>query len=109
MNIQTEKVDDGVVVRVHGRIDSVTAPSLEAQLLPLIAENKKLILDLSAVEFVSSAGLRVFLVLAKAGNRNQCKFIVCGASESIGDVIEMSGFGAILTIVPTVATALGQK
>lgn len=106
MEIKTEKLPNGIVIHAHGRIDSVTAPALETAVLPLIPNHKRLILNLQSVEFVSSAGLRVFLMIAKASTREQSRFVICGANESINDVIEMSGFGTILNVSATVAQAL---
>ena len=69
MDISIEKPNDRAVVATSGRLDAAGAPALEAQCRTLIQEGaKRLLLDMAQVEYISSAGLRSLLVLAKAMN-----------------------------------------
>lgn len=106
MEIKTERFEKGVSVLVNGRLDSLTSPLLENHILPMVPLEKKLILNLANVEYVSSAGLRVFLMIAKTSNRYPCDFVLCEVNENILNVIEMSGFGSILTIKANLQEAL---
>lgn len=106
MEIKIERLEKGVSVLVNGRLDSLTSPLLESHILPLVPLEKKLILNLANVEYVSSAGLRAFLMIAKTSNRYPCDFVLCEVSENILNVIEMSGFGSILTIKANLQEAL---
>ena len=101
MEIKTEKIEHATLISVQGRLDSSTAPNLETHLLPLVLTEQLLVLDLSGVEYVSSAGLRVFLLIAKTCHKNPCDFVICGLRKNISQVIEMSGFSSILKIKAT--------
>jgi anti-anti-sigma factor len=109
MEIKTEKLSSVFVVYVNGRLDSLTSPQLESGILPYVGVEPKIILDLSDVDYVSSAGLRVFLMIAKTANRNQSQFVLCNVTKDILDIIEMSGFSVILNIKTTLQEAIGPS
>ena len=109
MDIKTEKFPSALCVSVSGRLDSLTSPELESHVLPLLEQEPMIVLDLQAVEYVSSAGLRVFLMIAKSSNRQRRQFLICNVRQEINDVIEMSGFASILTIKPTLQDALAHQ
>ena len=108
MEIKTEKIKHATLVSVQGRLDSSTSPNLETHLLPLLLTEQLLVLDLAEVVYVSSAGLRVFLLVAKTSHKNPCNFVICGVSNNISQVIEMSGFSSILKIKATLEEALAN-
>jgi anti-anti-sigma factor len=101
MEIKTEKIKHVTLICVQGRLDSSTSPNLETHLLPLVLTEQLLVLDLAGVEYVSSAGLRVFLLIAKTSLKNPCGFVICGVRDNIAQLIEMSGFSSILKIKAT--------
>ena len=86
-----------LTVAVKGRLDTTTAPSLEAELHASLNGVTKLVLDFSALEYISSAGLRVLLSTQKTMNK-QGEMIVRGASSDVKEVFEITGFCDILTI-----------
>lgn len=86
-----------LTVAVKGRLDTTTAPSLEAELHDSLNGVTKLVLDFSALEYISSAGLRVLLSTQKTMNK-QGEMIVRGASPDVKEVFEITGFCDILTI-----------
>ncbi len=93
------KAEDGVVtVELSGRLDSASAPECEEKLLPLQEGASTFILDLKELEYVSSAGLRVFLLLQKGMAARQGQMILRHVNESIRDVLDITGFTDILTI-----------
>ena len=105
--ISSAKNQDSLVVTLDGRIDANSAKELEQQCLSWIDEGeKKLVLDFSAVNFISSAGLRVILLIAKKLEPVQGKVKLCGLNSTLKDVFEISGFSKLFDIVPTVAEAL---
>lgn len=105
--ISSTKNQDSLVVTLDGRIDANSAKELEQQCLAWIdGGEKKLILDFSAVNFISSAGLRVILLIAKKLEPVQGKVKLCGLNVTLKDVFEISGFSKLFEIVPTVAEAL---
>ena len=94
-----ERTVNGTVVtlKIVGRLDTTTAPVLEAVVNGCKADVKELILDCSALEYVSSAGLRVILKAQKQMNvQGSMKLI--GVNEAIMEVFDITGFADILTI-----------
>ena len=86
-----------VTLKIVGRLDTTTAPVLEAAVDGCKADVKELILDCSALEYVSSAGLRVILKAQKQMNvQGSMKLI--GVNETIMEVFDITGFADILTI-----------
>lgn len=97
--LEITKKQDGTALTVYltGRLDTTTAPDLDAELKSSIDEITDLTLDLSKLEYISSAGLRVLLSTQKAiTNRGQ--MVITGVNELIMEVFEVTGFADILTI-----------
>lgn len=84
-------------VALEGRLDTTTAPELENALKDVIADVKELEFDLSSLEYISSAGLRVFLSFQKIMNK-QGSMVVKNVNEVVNEVFEVTGFSDILTI-----------
>ena len=84
MDIKKTKNDTTLTLAIQGRIDTTTAPQLEAELR-------------SGVEYISSAGLRVLLSAQKLMSR-QGKMVLSHVNESVMEVFEVTGFSDILTI-----------
>ena len=84
-------------LKIIGRLDTTTAPELEATIDGCIAEIKELVLDCSALEYVSSAGLRVILKAQKLMNA-QGNMKLTHVNETIMEVFDITGFADILTI-----------
>ena len=84
-------------VTITGRLDTTTAPQLEAEFKQNIAGVEKLVLDFAALEYLSSAGLRVLLAAQKVMNK-QGEMIVKNVNETINEIFEVTGFVDILTI-----------
>jgi anti-anti-sigma factor len=107
LSISSAKMQDSLVVTLEGRIDANSAKELEHACLEWIAAGeKRFILDLSAVNFISSAGLRVILLAAKRVEPLQGSIKLCGLSPTLRDVFEISGFSKLFTITQTVNEAL---
>lgn len=84
-------------LRLQGRLDTTTAPELEAALKASLDGITKLTLDMTGLEYLSSAGLRVLLYAQKTMSK-QGEMIVANVSESVLEVFEITGFADILTI-----------
>ena len=109
MDLQAVNVDGVAVVAVNGRLDTRTAPDLAREIeKPLAGAAPRLVLDLSQTEYISSAGLRVFLQTAKAIDAAGGRFALCGANPRVLEILDVSGFGAILTICASRAEALAE-
>ena len=94
-----EKNVNGAVVtlKIIGRLDTTTAPALETAIDSCAAGVKELVLDCNALEYVSSAGLRVILKAQKQMNA-QGSMKLIGVNETIMKVFDITGFADILTI-----------
>ena len=98
MNIN--KTTDGTTLRIalEGRLDTTTAPQLEAELKQSITDGITLLeLDFDQLEYLSSAGLRLILAAQKTMNK-QGKMVIRHVNETIMEVFEVTGFIDILTI-----------
>lgn len=84
-------------VKVSGRLDTTTAPELEAALNDSMSGVTKLVLDFASLEYLSSAGLRVLLQAQKTMNK-QGEMVVRNVNETINEIFEVTGFIDILTI-----------
>ena len=97
MTIDVKKTTDQVTIEVAGRLDTTTAPALEKAISESVQEEKHLILDFKALEYISSAGLRVLLgtqkKMQKIGSMK-----VLNVCEDIMEIFEMTGFVDILVI-----------
>ena len=106
MDIREEARGDALLVTASGRLDSNSAATLEAVLPARAQANAKVILDLSEAPYVSSAGLRVLLMGAKAARATGHKLVLTGLSPSVREVFDISGFTSIFAIEPDVDSAL---
>ncbi|MCD7956389.1 MAG: STAS domain-containing protein [Lachnospiraceae bacterium] len=97
MKIETVKDGRIMTVTLEGRLDTTTAPSLEAELRREINGVEELTLDFNGLEYLSSAGLRVLLAAQKVMNR-QGSMVIRGVNETIQDIFDVTGFSDILTI-----------
>ena len=86
-----------LTVAITGRLDTTTAPQLEAELRQNITDVEKLVLDFATLEYLSSAGLRVLLAAQKVMNK-QGEMIIRNVNETINEIFEVTGFIDILTI-----------
>jgi anti-sigma B factor antagonist len=97
MNIE-KKTGSGTEIVVSGRIDTITAPDLQIALIPEFAETKEITLNLSGVNYISSAGLRILLAAEKESKKRGCKFVLTGVIPEVMDIFKITGFADILTI-----------
>ncbi len=97
MNIEKKLNGTELTINLKGRLDTTTAPALEAELKQSISGITKLTLDFAELEYISSAGLRVVLASLKVMNK-QGELIIKNVIEIVMDVFDVSGFFDILTI-----------
>ena len=107
MDLSVEKQNQTAIVAAGGRLDAAGAPELETRCKALILEgSSRLLLDLTKVEYVSSAGLRSLLVLAKAVKSAGGALALCSLVPTVRDVMTISGFDNILPLAADRAAAL---
>ena len=97
MNITKNKDGSKLTLTLEGRLDTTTAPQLEAELKASLDGITELNLDFEKLEYLSSAGLRVLLAAQKAMNK-QGNMVIRHVNETIQEVFEVTGFVDILTI-----------
>lgn len=94
-----EKIANGteLTVNLAGRLDTTTAPQLEAEMQASIPGVEKLVMDFAALEYLSSAGLRVLLASHKAMSK-QGKMVIKNVNETISEIFDVTGFSDVLNI-----------
>lgn len=99
MEFNSAKIVDYYVVDVAGRLDATTACEFEQQCDTWIAaEEYQIVVDMNAVEYISSAGLRGILTSAKKLKAKGGNIRFCGLQGMVADVFKMSGFGAMFQV-----------
>jgi len=97
MTIEKTMTGSELVICLTGRLDTTTAPQLESEIKENISGIETLIFDFSALDYLSSAGLRVLLTAQKTMNK-QGEMVVRNVNETIAEIFEVTGFCDILTI-----------
>lgn len=97
MKIENTKNGAALVLKVTGRLDTTTAPELEAALKDSLEGITDLTFDFADLEYISSAGLRVLLIAIKKMNA-QGTLVVKNANELVMEVFEVTGFKDLMTI-----------
>ena len=97
LNINKTTEDKKLTVALEGRLDTTTAPQLEAELKSDLAGVETLVLDFEKLEYISSAGLRVLLSAQKIMNK-QGEMKVIHVSDVINEIFVVTGFSDILSI-----------
>jgi anti-sigma B factor antagonist len=97
MTINKNKNGSKLTLEVEGRLDTTTAPQLDAEVKSSISGITELEIDFSKLDYISSAGLRVLLSAQKIMNK-QGSMVIHGASEDLMEIFDVTGFIDILTI-----------
>ena len=96
--VVTKTLEEKVLnVKVEGRLDTATAPELEAELAEVIDEADELVFNLEGLEYMSSAGLRILLATQKKMNLKGGMKVI-NVNDVIMEIFEITGFSDILTI-----------
>jgi anti-anti-sigma factor len=105
--MEVETAGEVTLVTLPPRVDTTSAGGVEAEFKGLLEQgSRSLVADFSVNEYVSSAGLRVFLSVLKALEKDGGRMVLCGMQPFVADVFEISGFSGLFTIVPTRDEAL---
>lgn len=97
MNIEKIINANELTLILDGRLDTATSPKLEEELKAVLGNLKKLVLDFTNLEYISSAGLRVLLMAQKTMSK-QGEMIILNVNETVMEVFEITGFADMLTI-----------
>ncbi|MBA4191761.1 MAG: anti-anti-sigma factor [Planctomycetaceae bacterium] len=100
MDHREGKHDQNIVVALTGRLDVLASSELETRLLTAIENGvKTLVLDVAALEYISSAGLRVLIVVAKKVRADGGDMVFASAGPNIMKILEISGFTKMFKMV----------
>ncbi|RPI74638.1 MAG: anti-sigma factor antagonist [Desulfobacteraceae bacterium] len=109
MDIQTRKEKETWIVAVRGRIDALTAPEFEKKLQESAASGQSIfLLNFSALEYISSAGLRVILSAAKKLKEKKGRISFCGLQAPVREVFDISGLTSIFKFFDSETEALKE-
>lgn len=109
MTISIEATAHARIVVLPGQINSANAVTVESEILRLVESGEKnLMLDFAELDYISSAGLRVVLVVAKRLGAEGGRLVLCGMQPHVKEVFDISGFLSLLTVEPTRAEALAR-
>ena len=92
MEISYKTVDTVQVVEMSGELDAKTAPDVQVRVLTLTVANEDILLDMRQVTYVSSAGLRMLLLLYRQLSSSPGRLALVGLSERVRDTMETTGF-----------------
>ena len=107
MEIGTRKEKSTVVVSVKGRMDAVTAPEFEKNVSDLMSKGEKtFVVNFVDLDYISSAGLRSILALAKKLKEKEGKILFAGLKGPVEEVFKISGFQSMFKIFDSEESAL---
>jgi anti-anti-sigma factor len=109
MDIRQTNREGVTIVAPTGRIDTTTSGAVEAAVRGAVDGGARdLVIDFSEVEYISSAGLRVFLVLAKRMRDLQGRLVLCGMPGPVRQVFHLAGFMPLFRVEPSQDAALAR-
>ncbi len=109
MQISVRKADDTLIVAVDGRLDTLTAPEFQKKLEELLDQGeRKVLLDLKDLQYVSSAGLRSILVGAKKAKMLGGGLSCCHLQPLVRKIFEVSEFTRLIPVFDSLEQALNQ-
>lgn len=98
IDINIDKKETFTVVHVSGKIDASTSDELEDAFMDLLGEGEnRIVLELKDTSYISSAGLRVLIVVSKLMYETG-QFCLCSLNDNVREIIEMSGFNTFMNI-----------
>lgn len=92
IEIDIKTVEEIEVVELSGDIDASTAPDVQKQVLPLAKPGSKILMDMTQVPYMSSAGLRMLLSMYRQTQAKEAKLVLVGLSEELQDTMSVTGF-----------------
>lgn len=109
MDIIVSEHNGHTCVAIRGRVDTMTAGDFEAEISNVLEEGvSKLILDCSNLDYISSSGLRVFLVAQKKMMAKGGHLRLCCLKPEIKEIFDISGFSSIFSIYPDIEKAASE-
>lgn len=101
MQIVLEETSRAIVARIDGEIDGKTAPEAQRTVLSALAEGSRLLLDLSGTTYMSSAGLRMLLLVHRESTSRSARLVLVGVRREVQEVMDATGFLRFFTLADT--------
>lgn len=112
LELKQARVADVVIVSVAGRVDHANAEAFRTQLWPSLAScgagRDRLLLDLSGIEYISSAGLRVLMLASRDVKLRDGTLLICGLQPIVREIFEISRFNIVFRVLPDQRSALAE-
>jgi anti-anti-sigma factor len=107
MNVQVVKSEEYAIVSVEGRVDTTNAGEFEKAMMEVLDGGAtRIVLDCSALNYISSSGLRVFLIVQKKMMGLKGQFSLCSLQPGIREIFDISGFSSIFSMFPDKESAM---
>lgn len=99
MNIEAENLDNGIIkIRLAGRMDVQGTQEIDLKFNGHTANQRAVIVDMSAVDFLASIGIRTLLLVAKAVSRRSGRMVLLNPDANVSNVLEMAGIDTLIPI-----------
>ncbi|MES2944480.1 MAG: STAS domain-containing protein [Pseudomonadota bacterium] len=112
MTIPSENTGSTLIVRPTGRIDYSASAAFQADLESVVSQAQSaglgLVVNCAGIDYISSAGLRAFLVAARSAKSAPVKLALCGVNPNVKEVFDVSGLTRLITVVGTEAEAVAK-
>lgn len=106
MELSLNEIDNKKVLTIKGHLDGNTSPKAQEVIMPLLGQGVKIVIDMSECNYVSSAGLRLLLVIAKTLKSKVGKGVIAGLLPEVKEVMEMTGFDRMYDNFPSIDDAI---
>ena len=107
MEIKQKEENGIVLIDIEGRLDADSSPEAEKVVKEALGgQSNRVLFSLGALEYLSSAGLRVLLSAAKEMRRRDGKIALCSLNEFVKEIFEVSGFQSLIPIVDSVESGI---
>ena len=112
MTIPSEKTGGALVARPTGRIDYNASAAFQSELEAVVAQAKAehlgLVVNCAGIDYISSAGLRAFLVAARSSKSAQVGLALCGVNANVKEVFDVSGLSRLMAVLETESEAIAK-
>ncbi len=107
LELQTDQIEGALVISVNGRIDGLNAQEFHDNLdKEIVGSENPVVLDLEKLSYISSAGLRSILLIAKTLKGKNTRFMLCSLSDPIKEIFEIAGFDKIIDVIKSRSDAI---
>ncbi len=106
MNIVEKKQEDVMLLEIHGRLDTTNYRELEDRMINLMEKEKKIVIDCKDMNYISSAGMRVFLMALKHLKNNDGQLRISGLKDDTRQIFEVAGFASFFDIYNSAEEAI---